>query len=89
LQANTRLKPLLAQLEQLEKVPQSDYNQETRTKIETLERNLAELRRQQLDVVELSFKNMYELGHMVVREWEELILINESQGKLEEYEKVL
>ena len=32
---------------------------------------------------------MYELGHMVIREKEELLLINESQGKLKEYEKVL
>jgi UDP-N-acetylenolpyruvoylglucosamine reductase len=42
-----------------------------------------------MDVVELSFKNMYELGHMVVREKEELLLINDSQAKLQDYEKLL
>ncbi len=45
LQANIRLKPLLTQLEQLEKIPISDYTADTRTKIEALERNLAEIRR--------------------------------------------
>ncbi len=45
LQANNRLKPLLTHLEQLEKIPLSDYTADTRTKIEALERNLAEIRR--------------------------------------------
>ena len=76
LQANSRLKPLLAQLEQLEKIPVADYTAETRTKIENLERNLAEIRRNQVEIVEMSFQNMYELGHMVTREREELLLIN-------------
>jgi hypothetical protein len=55
LSANTRLKPLLAQLEALEKIPLADYTAETRTKIENLERNLAEIRRNQVEVVEMSF----------------------------------
>lgn len=62
LQANMRLKPLLTQLEQLEKIPLSEYTADTRTKIENLERNLAEIRRNQVEVVEMSFQNMYELG---------------------------
>ena len=89
LNANNRMKPMLAQLEQLEKIAPGDYTSETRNKIENLERGLAEVRRCQVEIVELSFKNMYELGHMVTREREELLLINQSKGKLEEYERVI
>lgn len=67
-----------------------EFTAEDRARLATLEQQLQDFRRQQQDVVEQSFKNMFELGNMVAREKEELLIISgQGRGKVALYEQVL
>ena len=88
--AANRLANLTQQLETLERTRPDAFTPEDRTRLAALETALQDLRRQQQEVVEHSFKNMYELGHMVQREREELLIISgQGRGKVARYEQAL
>jgi hypothetical protein len=74
----------------LERIRPENFTPEDRARLHTLEQQLQDLRRQQMEVVDLSFRNMYEIGCMVSREKEELLVISgQCRGKAARYEQAL
>lgn len=89
-QVNTRLKQQLAQLEALERLRPEEITQEVRARIEALERNLGEMRRQQIEIVELSIKNMFEMSSMIAREREVMLQVgSHCEEKMTQYQRAM
>ena len=88
-QVNQRLKQLLGQLEAFERMRPEEITPEVRVRIDTVERSLMELKRQQQEIVEQSLKNMFEMSTMIAREKEGLMQITASADKLEGYQEAL
>ena len=88
-QVPQKLTQLTAQLEAYEKLRMDQITPDIKAKMETLERNLTDLKRQQLEIVESSIKNMFELATMVAQEKEELLQIDASKDKLQKYQEAL
>lgn len=87
-QVNQRLQQYLAQLEALEKLRPDEFKQEaTRPRIEALEKQLNDLKRHQTEIVELSFKNMFEMSTMIAREKESLQMLTEKEAKIKALEE--